>query len=195
MDIEYEAKFLEIDKDEMRERLKKAGAHLERPEYSQKRIPLYLPKEKNDKHSWLRVRDEGDKITLSLKTVDGEGIEGQKEICLEVDNFDNAVKLLEAIGCTIKSYQETKRELWKLDGADITIDTWPFLEPFIEIEASSEEAVKAAAAKLGFDYAKAVFGGVGKVYKMKYGIPPDEVNDLPKLVFDMENPFHHAHWP
>ena len=189
MDVEYEGKFLNIDKEEMRHRLKKIGARLERSEYLQRRIPFRLPKEKQSKNSWLRVRDEGDKITLSLKMVDGEGIEGQKEICLEVDNFDNAVKLLEAIGCEPKSYQETKRELWKLEGAEITIDEWPFLEPFVEIESSSEEDVKKVAEKLSFNYADAIFGGVGKLYKLKYGIHPDEVNNLPKIVFDMKNPF------
>lgn len=189
MDIEYEAKFLNIEKDEMRQRLEKAGAKLVRPEYMQRRIPFHLPKEKQNKNSWLRVRDEGDKITLSLKIIDGEGIEGQKEICLEVDNFDNSVKLLEAIGCESKSYQETKRELWKLDDAEVTIDEWPFLEPFIEIESSSEDSVKKVAEKLGFNYADGIFGGVGKLYKMKYGIHPDEVNNLPKIVFDMGNPF------
>lgn len=189
MNIEYEAKFLNIDKDEMRHRLERTGAMLVRPEYIQKCIPFYLPKEKHAKNSWLRVRDEGDKITLSLKTIDGEGIEGQKEMCLEVDNFDAAVKLLEEIGCERKSYQETKRELWTLDDAEITIDEWPFLEPFVEIESSSEKSVKNISEKLDFNYADAVFGGVGKLYKMKYGIPPDEVNDLPKIVFDMGNPF------
>lgn len=189
MDIEYEAKFLNIDKDAMRKRLEKAGAQCIRPEYLQRRVPFHLPKEKRGRDSWLRVRDEGDKITLSLKMIEGEGIQSQREICLEVDDFDNAVKLLQAIGCEAKSYQETKRELWKLDGVEITIDEWPFLEPFIEIEAASEEAVKKASERIGYTYADAIFGAVGKLYKMKYGIAPDEVNDLPKLVFDMENPF------
>jgi hypothetical protein len=37
MNIEYEATFYPIDKDEMRGRLKKAGAKLIRPEFLQKR--------------------------------------------------------------------------------------------------------------------------------------------------------------
>src|SRR6266481_6264430 len=159
MDIEYEAKFLNINKDEMRQRLTKAGAKLIHPEYLQKRVPFHLPKEKRSKDAWLRVRDEGDKITLSLKMVDGEKIENQKEICLTINNFNNAVKLLDAIGCASKGYQETKRELWELDGVDITIDEWPFLEPFVEMEGSSEEAVIVASEKLGFIYSDAIFGG------------------------------------
>ena len=160
-----------------------------RPEYLQKRIPFHLPKEKRADDSWLRVRDEGDKITLSLKVVDGEKIENQKEICLEVNNFDDAVELLRAIGCESKSYQETKRELWRLDGVDITIDEWPFLEPFVEVEGDSEEAVKEVSEKLGFHYADALFCAVGTLYKMKYGIHPNDINGLEKLVFKMENPF------
>lgn len=189
MDVEYEATFLNINKDGMRERLKKAGALLVRSEYVQKRIPFHLPKEKRSLGKWLRVRDEGNKITLSLKIIDGEKIEDQKELCLEVDNFDNAVQLLELIGCEPKSYQETKRELWKLDNVEITIDEWPFLEPFVEVEGKGEEEVKRVSEKIGFNYSDALFCAVGKLYQLKYGIDPDEINLLEKLVFDMKNPF------
>ncbi len=189
MEIEYEATFLDVNKDEIRDRLKKAGAKLIRPEYLQRRVPFFLPNKENSKDAWLRVRDEGDKITLSLKVVDGHRIENQKEMCLEVDDFDNAVQLLESIGCEKKSYQETKRELWELDNVQITIDEWPFLEPFVEVEGKSEKVVKAVSEKIGFNYNDALFCAVGKIYKMKYGIHPDEINTTTKIVFDMENPF------
>lgn len=189
MKIEYEATFANINKDEIRERLKRAGAFLERPEYLQKRIPFHLPKEKRSKHSWLRVRDEGGDVTLSLKTVDGDKIENQKELFLRIDDFDTAVELLKSIGCEPKSYQETKRELWKLGNTEVTIDEWPFLEPFVEIEGSSETEVQQAAEKLSFDWKDALFCAVGKLYEMKYGIPEDQINVAEKIIFDMENPF------
>jgi adenylate cyclase class 2 len=189
MDIEYEAKFTNIDKDEIRRRLSKAGAELIRPEYLQKRIPFHLPAERRSKDTWLRVRDEGDKITLSLKTIDGDKIEDQKEICLVVSSFEDAVELLKAIGCEPKSYQETKRELWKLDDVDVTIDEWPFLEPFVEVEGPSENAVKNASEKLGFRYEDAVFGPVAKLYGKKYNLNSYQVSDIPKIIFEMENPF------
>ncbi len=189
MKIEYEATFININKDEVRKRFCEAGAELVRPEYLQKRIPFDLPKEKRKDSAWLRVRDEGDKITLSLKMIDGDKIEDQKEICLEVNNFGDAVELLRAIGCESKSYQETKRELWRLNGVDITIDEWPFLDPFVEIEGDSEKAVKEVSEKLGFNYAHALFCAVGTLYQMKYGFHPNEINGLEELVFDMENPF------
>jgi len=34
----------------------------------------------------------------------------------------------------IASYQETRREKWMLDDAEVTIDTWPWIPTFIEIE-------------------------------------------------------------
>lgn len=189
MDIEYEATFINIDKNEIREKLKKSGALLVRPEYLQRRIPFDLPKETRAKNKFARVRDEGDKITLSLKIFDGDKIENQKEICLIVNNFNDAVELLKLIGCEPKSYQESKRELWKLDNVEITIDTWPFLEPLVEVEGKSEEGVKKVSEKLGFDYSKALFCPTGKIYQMKYNIPESEINTEPKIVFDMENPF------
>lgn len=189
MKIEYEATFPNINKDEIRERLKKIGAVLVRPEFLQKRTNFHLPKERKNNYSWIRVRDEGDKITLSLKVVDGDKIGNQKELCLQVDNFINATEFLKNIGCEKKASQETKRELWTLDGAEITIDEWPFLEPFVEIEGSSEEEVKIISKKLGFNYGEAVFGGADEIYNKKYGIDKDIINNIPEVTFTGKNPF------
>lgn len=146
--------------------------------------------QKKSKDIWLRVRDEGDEVTLSLKHITGDKIEEQKELCLVVDSFDNAVELLETIGCEQKSYQETKRELWRLENVDITIDEWPFLEPFVEVEGKSEEEVRKVSEKIGFDYSKALFCNVMKLYNMKYGTDFEKINStIKRVVFDMENPF------
>ena len=190
MKIEYEATFVNIDKGAVRDRLKGAGAVLARAEFLQKRVALNMPKANAIRGGWLRVRDEGDKITMTLKIVDGDKIENQREILLNVDDFRQAEELLIALGCEKKSYQETKRELWKLDDVEITLDEWPFLEPFVEIEGGSEEAVKQVADKLGFDYQDALFCTVATLYGKKYNIPEDVINNnMPKIIFDMENPF------
>jgi adenylate cyclase, class 2 len=190
MKIEYEAKFLNINKNEIRERLKKAGAELAKPEFLQKRFNFHLPGDLRDDKVWLRVRNEGDKITLSLKRADGREIHHQKELALQVNDFDTAVEILKSIGCEIRMYQETKRELWTLDGAEITIDEWPFLEPLVEVENDSEKNVRSVSEKLGFNWDEAVFGPVGRVYKMKYKIGPSifEGKDM-RLTFEGKNPF------
>ena len=165
MQVEYEAKFLNIDKDAMRVLLTEKGAVLKRPEFTQRRINFYLPDRKEGDRTWMRVRDEGDKITLSLKRIESvDHIEGQKELSVVVSDFNGAVALLDAMGCIRKGYQVTKRELWMMDGVEITIDEWPYLEPYIEVEGSSEEVVKQVSGKLGFDYAGAVFASADIVY-------------------------------
>lgn len=190
MQVEYEATFPNIDKNQVRERLKAAGAILLKPEFLQKRVVFHLPEGHEVRGGWLRVRDEGDKVTMSFKIVNGDKIKDQKEICLRVDNFEWADIFLESIGCRKKAYQENKRESWKLDEVEITIDEWPFLEPFVEIEGKSENEVKRAAQKLGFDYRQALFCSTDTLYSKKYGFPEKVINDqTPVLAFGTENPF------
>ncbi|MCX6759948.1 MAG: CYTH domain-containing protein, partial [Candidatus Nealsonbacteria bacterium] len=175
MDIEYEATFLNIDKDEIRDKLEKAGAELLKPEFLQKRVVFNLPND-SKKYSWLRVRDEQDKITMSFKEIKGDKIEEQKEINLTINDFQKGVDFLETIGCVKKSYQETKREIWELDGVEICIDEWPFLEPFVEVEGKSEKDVKTVSARLGFDYSEALFCATGLIYSKKYDIPVEIID-------------------
>jgi adenylate cyclase class 2 len=190
MQTEYEATFIKVDKEEMRTKFKLAGAKLIRPEFLQTRKVFDLPSGHEIADGWLRVRDEGDKITMSLKIVGGKKIEDQKELCLKIDNFEAAVELLKSIGCSQKAYQESRRELWMIDDVEITIDEWPFLEPFVEIEAKTEEEVKRISALLGFDYNQAIFCSVDTLYSQKYNIDKEVINHgTTKIVFDMDNPF------
>jgi adenylate cyclase, class 2 len=188
METEYEAKFLNVDKDEVRARLKAAGATLERPEFPQRRWVFDLPAGRNSKHSFVRVRDEGGIMTLTLKKFAGTDVDHPQESETVVADFDAAVEIVTEIGCVKRSYQENNRELWTLGDVKITIDSWPFYEPFVEVEATSEEAVREASIKVGFDWSKALFCGVSKLFKMKYG-DAWNIREMPKLTFDMPNPF------
>ncbi|MBN1585527.1 CYTH domain-containing protein [Candidatus Uhrbacteria bacterium] len=190
MKTEYEATYINVDKDEIRNRLRDAGAELVKPEFLQKRAVFNLPAGHEIDGGWLRVRDEQDRITMTLKVVDGNRIENQREIEMEISDFESGRSLLSAMGATEKSYQENRRELWSIDGVDVTIDEWPFLEPYVEIEGQSEDSVRAVSEKLGFDYDDAMFCSVGTIYAKKYGIDEDIINyRTPKIVFEMDNPF------
>jgi len=190
MKIEYEATFIDINKDEIRARLKAAGAELIKPEFLMKRVVFELPTGHEINGGWLRVRDEGDKITMSLKVVDGDKIENQKEIQLKIDNFEEGITFLESLGAKQKAFQESRRELWALDEAEVTIDEWPYLEPYVEVEGQSEEIVKSVSAKLGFDYSQALFCAADTLYNKKYGVPNNIINhDTPLITFAGPNPF------
>lgn len=190
MNIEFEATFPNINKDEIRTKLRLAGAELTRPEFLQKRAVFDLPPGHEIPGGWLRVRDEGNRVTMSLKVVNGQKIEDQKETMIVVDDLVQAELLLTTIGCPKKSYQETKRELWTLNGVEITIDEWPFLNPFVEVEGHSAAAVESACIKIGFDYSQALFCAVGTLYSLQYGVPEDVLNNqTPLLLFGGQNPF------
>lgn len=175
MQIEFEAKFTNISKDDLRAKLKQIGAILLRPEFLMKRVvfdpPIKIP------GGWLRVRDEGDKIYMSLKVVDGAGIKDQKETEIEIGNFETGCKLLASIGARRKAYQETKREIWQKGEVKFDIDTWPGLNPFLEIEGSNESQIKIATTSLGLEWSQAKFGAVDIVYLEELGITHDEINN------------------
>ena len=191
LNIEYEATFCEIDVKTIREKIKKLNGKLIKPKFNQRRTVLTFPKGHEIKGGYLRVRNEKDKITMTLKIMKTNGlIDGQKEIELVVDNYNNAVNLLKMIGAEEKAIQETKREIWKLDGVEIMIDWWPFLDPIIEIEGKNENEVKKVSKKLGFDWNDAIFDSIDYVYSKKYSISKEKINNhIPKILFEMENPF------
>ncbi len=192
MKTEFEATFANVDKSKVRSFLQASGGVLKKEEFLQKRVVFNLPTGHEIVGGWLRVRDECDKITLSLKIVqNNKTIYDQKEIELKISNFEDACELLETIGCVKKAYQESLRERWEVDGAEVTIDEWPYLEPYIEVEGPSEDLVKTVSKKLGFDYSAAYFGSVDGMYATKYSISEDRINNhTPKILFNMpRNPF------
>jgi adenylate cyclase class 2 len=191
MKTEFEATYIDIDVEKIKGALVANGATLTKEEFLQRRCVFRLPKETATEHNFLRVRDEGGKVSLTLKDVTGKTIDGQKEIQFNIDDFEGAVSLLSTIGCEKKSFQESRREVWNIGDTEIVFDTWPFLETYIEIEGPDEEAVKEVSAKLGMDYGNALFCTVDEIYKMKYGV---SIEELPKdqkssIVFDGPNPF------
>ncbi len=190
MKTEYEATFWPIDKDAIRNKLISVGATLSVPERLMRRRTFNLPPGQSTPTRFARVRDEGDKITMSIKDIGGTKIEDQKEEEIVIDSFENGAALLLAMGCIEKAYQETKRELWTLDGVEIMIDEWPYLEPLIEVEGPDEASVRAVSEKIGFPWSDARFCAIGTIVSEKYGVTEDFINNhVPRIVFDEPNPF------
>lgn len=174
---EIEATFLDIDKVSYRKQLKKIGAKLIQPEILMRRSVF-----DTGPNSFLRVRDEGQQITITYKNVEELSLTGVNEVNIEVDSYENAVALLEASGFKIKARQATLREEWSLGDTEITIDTWPALPSFTEIEGKSPETVEKVAAKLGFLMKDAFYGSVDQIYKYYYGVKTEDVNYCPEIV-------------
>lgn len=167
MQTEIEAKFLNIDHDEIRAKLRAIRAECEQPMRLMRRVTIDTPDMKA-KNAFLRVRDEGHRVTMTYKQFDELSVNGAQEIETTVGDFDAAVQLLEATGLVAKSFQESKRETWKLGATEIVLDEWPWLKPYIEIEGESEEELRKVAGQLGLDWNEAVFGDVMAAYRAEY---------------------------
>jgi adenylate cyclase class 2 len=115
-------------------------------------------------------------------------LHGTKEICITVNNFDDAKALFEALGLVVTSYQETKRESWRLDDLEIELDHWPWTEPYVEIEAPNETVMQDIFAKLSLDYKKAVFGSVEVVYQNEYDVDEATVQNIKTIRFELPVP-------
>jgi adenylate cyclase class 2 len=138
----------------------------------------------NNRHAFIRLRDQGDKITLTLKEFTSSSLSGAREHEVEVGDFDTMLEILKEIGLPPITFQESKRETWMLGDVEIVLDDWPWLNPYIEIEGESEEIVKKTAADMGFDWADAVFGSVDQAYIRQYPhMKSRGVIDLPEVRF------------
>ena len=183
MKNEIEATFLSINKDVIRDKLKSAGFKLKTPEYLMRRKTFDFSRIAPGRNKWGRVRQEADKVTMTVKEIRGSGINDTYEVELIVNDFETAAAFFEACGIPAKAYQENMREVWVRNGVEVTIDTWPGLNPFVEIEGENEKVVREISKELGFDFKKAVFGSIDLVYEKELGIPAQTIIRLPEITF------------
>ncbi len=185
MKTEFEVVFTNIDRNKIINKIKSLWWVQTKENTLMKRVIFEDPTDK--KNSYLRIRDEWDKITCTYKkqTPWKLDINSIKELETEVKDFDIIVSIFENLKLKKKSYQETYREIWKInDEVEIMIDLWPWLKPYIEIEAKNEELVKKYSNILWFDYKDWLFWTVCEVYKKELGLNCEYINSLKEITFD-----------
>lgn len=175
MNIEYEVRVLEIDKESLERKINELGATLN-GRYEQKRY-VYNTIPKCD-GKWLRLRTNGKNTTLTYKSVEKETIDGTKELEIEVSDFEKTNELLAMAGIKAKGYQENRRIQYVLDGVEIDIDTWPLIPTYVEIEGKNEQSVKDIIKKLGLENNKVTALDVQSVYEKEYNIDISKIEVL-----------------
>lgn len=193
MQQEIEATFTNIDMSVMRDKLKRAGATLTVPERVMKRVVVDYPDKRMQQQSdsWVRIRDEGDKVTLTYKRTKEHDLSSIKEIEVEVSDYQKTIDIFLALGMVVHTNQETKRETWELDDVEVVIDQWPWIPPILEVEGRSKQAIKKVAERLGLDWADALFGSVIVAYEREYPKVKDigkKIASEPKIAFDLPKP-------
>lgn len=187
--IEYEVKFFPVDHDDIRAKLKEAGATIKTPLRLMRRAVYSDHYNSGMKCSYVRVRDEGNKITMSAKFhTPNNGAESWRELETTVADFETAKSIIECTGLESKGEQQNKRETWQMpDGTLVELETWPNLPPYLEVEGDSVEAVKKTAAILELNWDDHISDSVSKLYALHLDVDVEEIyKNPPHLVFDTE---------
>jgi len=179
---EFEAKFLDIDKTDMRKRLKDIGATLDHPKKRYVRIVFHRCTD--EIKGYARIRNEGDKITMTVKLYKDPKFPEEYEIEIK-DSFENGANFLRALGLKQKAFQETYREKWIHPLAhEITFDDVPGIPTYMEIDCTGEESLNKLVNMLNLDKSKMRFGAFDVQYLEYYGVPKDVINnETPSLTF------------
>lgn len=97
-----------------------------------------------NENKWLRLRQSNDKIALTSKHIlekNDSNIQKIIETEIEVSSLEETNLLLESLGIAKRSYQEKVRYSYTYKSAEIEIDIWPLLKPYMEIECDDEKVI------------------------------------------------------
>ena len=191
-EIEYEAKFLDINHNDLVKKIKKLGAKLIQPQTIYKRSMFGLC---DVKRGYVRVRDEGIKTTLTAKIYKNPDYPEEFELEIK-DGFEKGKAFLGSLNLNEKAYHETMREKWFLNldndnknnndnnGCEIAFDCIPGIPMYVEIECKTEQNLNKVIKLLNLDKYDKLYGAYGKCFVDYYGMAETEINnDISRLTF------------
>ena len=131
-------------------------------------------------NKWIRLRKSNEKVELTVKHIlnkNKEKIQKVKEVEIEVSSLEEANLILEGIGVVHRNYQEKIRYSYTYKNAEIEIDLWPGLEPYMEIECDSEDVINEIIDLLEFKSKRIVSLNTEELYREK-GIDILKISEL-----------------
>ncbi|TSC70573.1 MAG: Adenylate cyclase [Parcubacteria group bacterium Gr01-1014_46] len=178
---EIEVKYLNIDKEKLEQKLLDIGAQ-KMGDVFLRHVAFDYPDYRLDKdNSWIRLRDEGDKIVLAFKkrlgvtSQDGStNDEGMEEIEIRVDSYEETKLFLKKIGFIEKHGEaQKKRSKWKKGSIEFDIDTIAMVPTYLEIEAESWKDIDDVARELSLEEKDRKICSANQLLKI-YGINTEE---------------------
>ncbi len=184
MKTEFEVKIRDANFELVKNKLTELGAQCVHERRMMRRYILdYEDVSLQKQNAYIRLRDEGDKITTTYKLTEARTVDGVKELETEVADLETMLAIYEKLGLIVHSVQETYRESWQLDGIEIEFDEWPWLEPFFEVEAHSEAEVRGLVEKLGYNWQDAIPGDVIQLYQDVFDVGEWEISRKAEITF------------
>lgn len=133
-----------------------------------------------NENKWLRLRQSNDKVTLTSKHIlekNKSNFQKVLETEIRVSSLEETNLLLESLGLARRSYQEKIRYSYTYKLAEIEIDIWPLLKPYMEIECEDENIIKELLDLLEIKREKIVSLNTEQLYK-KINIDVHSMSEL-----------------
>jgi len=89
------------------------------------------------KKTYIRIRDEGHRITMTYKNYAGSKFASESEVI--INDFEMGKNILLGLGCISRYYYEKIREIWHIGNTEICFDTLPGKPEFMEIESATKK--------------------------------------------------------
>ena len=176
MEKERELTVLNIELDDFIKTLEDLSAE-KQGEFLQRRY-VYDVKPLNS-NKWIRLRTNGTKTTLTIKEIkDKNAIEGTNELEVVVGDFDKTNEILKELGYEARNYQENYRRVYLLGNVEISIDSWPLIPTYVEIEGKTNEDVERVLKLVNTKNYKTTTFDVESIYREIYGIDIMKIKEL-----------------
>ena len=165
--LEYEIRVYDISERKIKKLIKEKGGKLINKKKIMPIITYHHPLKKKD--SYIRIRDEGKQITMTIKTKLNTKYKVEREV--EIDNIEEGDAILKFLGCKKKYTVEKIRETYVLPGAkEIVFDSYPGIPTYLEIDCHDLKSLKKVCKMLGFTVNDHDTKGINDLYFELYGI-------------------------
>ncbi len=148
MSLEIEKRFKNFDYNKIKKQLKELEIKKERG------VLFKLASYRSLREGYTgRIRDEGTKITFTIKQKKGGDRLYDTEYEVVVDNYEMMDRMIQLLGLE-KLYDLHKyREIYKTSNgkSEIIFDHFPGLPPYMEVESKTEKELKSVMKKLGLN--------------------------------------------
>ena len=176
---EIEIKYLEIDPEDLGQKLIDLGAKKISDEMLEEWI--FWRDEWNGVRGRVRIRKDGDTIRLAYKETTQHSSKGNVEIEFAIDDIEAATQFMLKMGAKLQRHQQKRRIHYELKGIAIDFDFWPLIPPMVEIEGENLVELEALAKQLELEESNRSELDAFQIYEEVYNVP---IREMKELVFE-----------
>ncbi len=167
---EIELKFLNIDVDEIKRKLKEIGAELK---YDTHVESISFTADgfsgSDSSQKYLRVRKVDGEVEMTYKDPEIDShLSEREEINISTSDFGEAVRLLEKLGFSGEKLFKKHRIHYELGDIHFELDTLQNIPTYLEIETQNQADMKTACDLLGLDMGDGKKGTIVEILPEKF---------------------------